>query len=140
MIDQAKIESSLLAFDYGEKRIGVATSAAGDSTAKPEKILPNDSSTTTKIKAFIKQCQPNLIIVGRPRNLGGETTAQTKQAEDFGQNVEKLTKTKVVFIDEALSSQRARERLGKVDRAASKRLLDSVAAQIILEDYLNETS
>lgn len=128
----------LMAFDYGSRRVGVALALPAE-PPQPLTTLERDSGFARALKNLIAKHRPDIIIVGRPRNLDGEMTAQTHRAEQFARQLRSDYDIKVVLSDEALSTERARERLSGMSRQAEKRLLDQIAAQIILEDYLNET-
>ena len=124
----------IMAFDYGLKRIGVAI--ASDSNVIALTTLQSDD-LWVKIKELIAEHQPTKLVVGLPRNLSGENTNQTKLAQQFGSKLGEITGLPIEWQDEAMSTERALERIGtKATIAERKKLLDQVAAQIILEDYL----
>lgn len=123
-----------MAFDYGLKRIGVAI--ASDSNVIALTTLQSDD-LWVKIKELIAEHQPTKLVIGLPRNLSGENTNQTKLAQQFGSKLGEITGLPIEWQDEAMSTERALERIGtKATIAERKKLLDQVAAQIILEDYL----
>lgn len=125
---------TILSFDYGTSRIGVAVSQNGN--AQPLVTL-SAKDPWPDIASIALEYQPKELVVGLPRNLNGEPTAQTKLALSFADSLAQLTQLPVSLQDEALSSQRAIERIGKKTSIAQrKKILDQVAAQIILEDYL----
>lgn len=124
----------IMAFDYGLKRIGVAI--ASDSNVIELTTLQSDD-LWVKIKELIAEHQPTKLVIGLPRNLSGENTNQTKLAQQFGSKLGEITGLPIEWQDEAMSTERALERIGtKATIAERKKLLDQVAAQIILEDYL----
>lgn len=124
----------IMAFDYGLKRIGVAI--ASDSNVIALTTLQSDD-LWVKIKELIAEHQPTKLVIGLPRNLSGENTNQTKLAQQFGSKLGEITGLPIEWQDEAMSTERALERIGtKATIAERKKLLDQVAAQIILEDYL----
>lgn len=125
---------TVLSFDYGTSRIGVAVSQNGN--VQPLVTL-SAKDPWPDIASLAIEYQPKELVVGLPRNLNGEPTAQTKLALSFADSLAQLTQLPVSLQDEALSSQRAIERIGKKTPIAQrKKILDQVAAQIILEDYL----
>ncbi len=80
----------------------------------------------------------DLLVVGRPRGLDGQTTAQTKKAEAFARRLAHKTGLPVELQDETLTTVEAERRLPKkADLKTRKALLDRIAAQIILEDFIN---
>lgn len=124
----------ILGFDFGQKRTGVAIAIDGD--AQPLATLDADT-ISADIPKLISKHRPSELVVGIPRNLDGEETSQTKLSRAFGEQLASLTKLPVKYQDEALSSQRALQRIGgNTPIATRKKILDQVSAQIILEDYL----
>ena len=126
--------TKILGFDFGQKRTGVAI--AIDSDIRP--LVTLDAQTIQKdVLELVRTHQPDKLVVGIPRNLDGEDTDQTRLARDFGRELAKLTGLDVKYQDEALSSERALERIGSNTTISErKKILDQVSAQIILEDYL----
>lgn len=126
--------AKILGFDFGQKRTGVAI--AIDSDIQPLVTL-DVQSIQEDVLELVRKHQPDELVVGIPRNLDGEDTDQTRLARDFGQQLAKLTSLDVKYQDEALSSERALERIGSnTSISERKKILDQVSAQIILEDYL----
>lgn len=126
--------TKILGFDFGQKRTGVAIAIGSD--IQPLVTL-DTQSIQTDVLELISQHQPDELVVGIPRNLDGEDTDQTRLARDFGIELAKHTGLDVKYQDEALSSERALDRIGSSATIATrKRILDQVSAQIILEDYL----
>jgi putative Holliday junction resolvase len=125
----------ILAFDYGERRIGVA--AGGGKFGKPtrQRVLKNSLGVNVDIKNLIAEYKPRLLVVGLPHNLDGEETNQSAKCREFASSLEEY-KIPVVLYDETLSSERARDRLGTHSHKAQREDIDSMAAQIILEDYI----
>lgn len=138
MISKSLLEQTILAFDYGQKRIGVAISKTADLSAHPLTVIDTEIQLDKSLRHLFNKYQPDLVIVGRPRNLDGESTPQTALCEQFASSLEKRYKLPVRLKDEALSSQRAKQRLGKISLKNQKRLLDQIAAQIILEDFMHD--
>jgi len=129
---------TILAFDYGNSRIGVAVKPAEESGVEPLLTLKNDSDLWQTIEDLLNLHQPDLIIVGRPRNLEGESTKQTELAEQFASELSKLYNNKIELIDEALSTEQAKQRIPKNLASKSRDVIDQYAACIILESYLKE--
>lgn len=71
---------TIMAFDYGDVRIGVAIKQADESVAEPLLTLQNNSELWKLIDELLDLHQPDLVVVGRPRNLDGESTDQTKKS------------------------------------------------------------
>jgi len=140
VIDSEKESQTILSFDWGEKRIGVALKLSGQIFAKPLMTLYTKAPDLwTKINHLIVQYQPDILLVGRPLNLEGEKTLQTTKTESFAKQLAQKTNLKVKLQDETLTSFQAVKKLPrKIGRQQRKELIDQFSAQIILEDYLNE--
>jgi putative Holliday junction resolvase len=123
---------TVLAFDFGLKRIGVAVGEPELRSAHPLPAV----SRFDEIQSLITQWTPARLVVGRPLSAAGEAHAMTRQAEDFARRLERRFKLPVARVDERFSSVEAESRLKGVKRKA----LDSVAAQLILEQYFDEAA
>lgn len=123
---------TILAFDFGLKRIGVAVGEPELGTAHPLPAIDRFS----KVEDLIKEWKPGALVVGRPTSAEGKPHDMTRRAEDFAKRLEKRFKLPVARVDERYSSLEAESRL----RGAKKKPVDSIAAQILLEQYLGEMS
>ena len=128
-----------LGIDYGSKRIGLSISRDLRFSNRL-KTLSNNSEALNQIEEIISSEDIETVVVGLPRNLNGEDTAQTQVVRKFVAQLEDTTKADVVLQDEADTSNMARARLksqGLNDRQIEEEV-DAEAAVIILEDYLGE--
>ena len=123
---------TVLAFDFGLKRIGVAVGEPELRTAHPLRAV----SRFDEIQALILEWQPASLVVGLPTSVQGVAHAMTKQAEDFARRLEKRFKLPVARVDERYTSVEAESRL----KGMKKKAIDSVAAQLILEQYFDEAA
>ena len=123
---------TVLAFDFGLKRIGVAVGEPELRTAQP---LPAVSSFE-KIQSLVAEWRPRMLVVGLPTSAQGEPHAMTKQAEIFARRLEKKFRLPVARVDERYTSVEAESRL----KGLKKKAVDSVAAQLILEQYFDEAA
>jgi putative Holliday junction resolvase len=140
---------TLLAFDFGLKRIGVASGDTVTGTAGPRPAVPTTSTGPdwSAIEREIRSLQPHLLIVGAPYNADGSPGALATAANGFAAELERRFGLPVKRVDERFSSLQANERL-KAQRASGERKrrirredIDSVAAAVILERWLaGETS
>ena len=137
-IDQLDYLDTILAFDYGDSRIGVAIKPAEQASADPLLTLQNDGLLQQKIQELLDLHNPQTLVVGRPRNLIGDSTEQTKKAEQFASQLSERYNIKVDLQDEALSTQQAEERIPKRLYSKRRELIDQYAACVILENYLQE--
>lgn len=130
---------NVLAFDYGSKRIGVALGDIYARSAQPITTLHDDTDIWAQINHLLRQYAPKLAVVGWPRGLDGQHTSQTHAAEEFAHGLEARFGVEVVLQDEALSSEEAQRRIDpKLPLRKQRELIDAIAAQVILEDYMRE--
>ena len=129
---------TLLAFDVGDKRIGVAKANSIARMASPLITIQNDQDVFATISNIISSEGADIIVVGLPRNLSGDDTAQTRSAREFAANLAKHTKMKVRMQDEALTSHKAEAELRSNGKQYEKGHIDALAATYILEDYLRD--
>lgn len=128
--------SSILALDVGERRIGVAIASSIARFARPLTTLINDEHFMSNLSEIIEDETIEIIVVGLPRNLSGEDTAQTDYVRKF---TEQLNRDMIIFQDEALTSRKAETELHQRGKPYSKGDIDALAATYILEDYLSQT-
>jgi putative holliday junction resolvase len=137
-----------LGLDVGERRIGVAVSDPDGTVAVPVTVIERKSEAAAlgEITALIRDHDIDRIIVGMPLSLDGSLGKQAQTVQAFAQSLKECTDVPVVDWDERLSTLHAERMMVEagVKRGKRKRRLDSVAAAIILQGYLdrqrNETS
>lgn len=129
---------TVLGFDYGARRIGVAVAAALSDAARPLAVVRAriDGPDWESIGALIRQWQPDLLVVGLPRHADDSPHRLQGAVHAFARELAERFALPVETVDEGLSSVAARERRPR--RAAVG--LDAVAAQVILETWLSERS
>ncbi|MFW5431711.1 MAG: Holliday junction resolvase RuvX [Methylophilaceae bacterium] len=137
----ADIEGTVLAFDFGEKRIGVA---AGETLIKTANALTTIDSELNDVRfaeiaALLAEWQPKLLIVGLPTYLDGTEHQITHLAKKFAQRLEGRFDIPVMMMDERLSSVEASQQLSEIGIKGreQKTLIDAVAAQVILQSYFD---
>lgn len=125
-------ERTILAFDYGTKRVGVAIGNVLISTARPLEIIQTQERVKrfARIEELIVHWQPDTLVVGLPvTEMGGEQLA-SRQARRFAHQLEGRYGLPVVLVDERGSSMAAQEIVGNAPD-------DAVAAAIILQRYFD---
>ena len=125
-----------IAFDYGDVRIGVATSDADSIICSPLTTLKSsDKSLLKSISEIFLEIQPIQIFVGRPVLLSGKDGAATDKAVAFADVLRGITEIEVIMIDERLSTVSAARNLREAGKSAkdSKDSIDMAAAVGILE-------
>ena len=127
---------TLLCFDYGEKRIGVAVGQTVTSTATALQtvLVINKKPDWEAIKILIDEWKPDKFIVGHPFTLHGTRQKMTDAAERFSRQLKHRFKLPVDLIDEQLSSYEAQQEL------KSTRNLDPTSAKLILETWFRENT
>lgn len=126
---------SIIGLDVGEKRIGVAVGDSSVRIAVPYSTIEVNGKEIEEIAAIAIKQNANIIVVGYPRNQSGEATAQTAIAEDFASKLLYIA-PKIVFQDESLTSVMAENRLKAHNKPYTKGDIDTQAAAIILQDYI----
>lgn len=127
--------STLVGLDVGEKRIGVSVADTSVRIAVPFSTVEVDGNEIKTIAEIVVREGADTIVVGYPRNQAGEATAQTAYVEAFVKNIEALAPT-IVYQDESLTSVMAEQQLKAHNKPYTKGDIDSQAAAIILQDYL----
>ena len=125
-----------IAFDYGDVRIGVATSDADSIICSPLTTLKSaDKSLLKSISEIFLEIQPIQIFVGRPALLSGKDGVATDKAVAFADVLRGITEIEVIMIDERLSTVSAARNLREAGKSTkdSKDSIDMAAAVGILE-------
>ena len=126
----------ILGVDYGTKRIGVAVSDDDQVFAFELDIFPSDSFLET-YPGLVKEHGIERTVLGNPIGLDGSNTETTARAAIFqGQLKAAAPDVPVELVDERFSSQFAQGFIRKKKQQKPKRGIDSLAAQVILENYL----
>ena len=125
----------ILAIDFGEKRIGLATSDATGTLATPRRTLrrSGDLRAVGEILDFCREEEIGLLLVGLPRSPGGVESPFAVRIRSFAAKLASRTTLPVRFHEETLTSDEAARRLPP---GASREELDPMAAAVLLEDYL----
>jgi putative holliday junction resolvase len=118
---------TILAFDFGEKRIGVAVGNTITKTAEALKIIQekNQGEKFKAIEALIQEWQPQTLLVGLPTHPDGAEHEITLKAKRFGNQLHGRFQKEVVWVDERYTSVSVQD--GH----------DALAAQLILKQYLD---
>jgi len=130
----------LMGIDFGEVRIGLAMSDPLQIISQPFKVIPNNDDTFPEIIRIIKSEEVGKIILGLPQNLSGEDTKKTLEVREFAEILKNKVDVPVIFWDERYTSVEANEELKKMGYtiAESRKVIDKVAASIILKSYMEE--
>jgi putative Holliday junction resolvase len=133
-------EATLLAFDYGEKRIGVAIGNVLTCHARALTVLPNRNREYRfeAVSKLIGEWKPDALVVGLPCHPDGTPHEMTQLAKRFGNQLNGRFNLPVTWVDERYSSTDAKADIRQGTARTDK--LDAEAARIILQQYLDELS
>jgi putative Holliday junction resolvase len=137
---------TVLAFDFGLQRVGIAVGETEVGTAHP---LPALAALTqpgrfTAIERLIREWKPGLLVVGRPLGEDGAPHEMTRRAERFARQLGGRFGLPVELVDERYSSAEVESRMRaaygarKAVKLARGKALDSQAAQLILEQFFDD--
>ena len=131
----------ILSLDFGERRIGVAVSDALNITAQSvgtieRKGIKNDLK---KIKDLVQEYAAAILIVGLPLNMNGTEGKSANRAVDFVNELKKEIDIRVEMVDERLTTAQGERIFLEADLSRKKRKknIDKIAAQLILQNYLD---
>ena len=135
------IQKRAIAFDIGDKRIGVAISDPFNQYAMPCDTYFRTRSFWVDVEAIAKIAEERsagVIVCGMPVNFDGSESVQTVKTRDFIEALKTKTQIPIVLEDERFTTMQARETqiMGGVKRGDRKKSIDSIAASYILEGYL----
>lgn len=130
---------SALGFDFGTHKIGIAVGQSLTGTATPVTTLSyvKMKPDWQGIERIIEEWQPETLVVGLPYQMDDEEAELAVRAKRFARQLQGRYKLPVEMIDERLTSKEAMNRLGKKS-AKDVSLVDSMAAKLILETWLNK--
>lgn len=133
---------TVLGFDFGLKRIGVATGQRITATATP--LLPlaahDGVPDWSKIDLLLKEWTPDAVLVGLPLNMDDSESELSQRARKFARRLEGRFNLRVLMVDERLTSRAARELLAEIGARRKGKLpsLDSTAAVLMVEGWLEQ--
>lgn len=129
-------DETVLGFDYGDRRIGVAVGQTVSRTASPLKTLPAKSGQPdwALVAKLVAEWKPDRAVVGLPAMADGAPHPVAEAARRFARRLHGRFGLPIVYVDERLSSHAAAERTRDTE------VLDAMAACVILETWLAEGS
>jgi len=128
----------ILAVDFGERRIGLATSDAEGTLATPRRTLrrTSDDAVVAEITRFAREEEIGLLVVGIPRSPEGVESPIAGRIRSFASKLAAGSGLEVRFHEETLTSDEARRRLPP-GAGRDKEAIDREAAAVLLEDFLS---
>jgi len=134
---------NVLAFDFGERRVGVAVGELSLRLAHPLATLEvrSDADRIEQVAALVREWEPVLFVVGRPAHADGREHELAGRCERFSRRLGATFRVPAVLVDETLSSHAAGLSLAQAGVRGRRQtgLLDQVAAQHILQSYFDGT-
>lgn len=126
----------ILAVDFGDRRIGLATSDASGSLATPRRTLTRGSDDTAaeEILRFCREEEIGLVVFGIPRSPAGEESPFGRRVRSFARKFASRSSLPIRFHEETLTSDEAARRLPP---GSPREERDRVAAAVLLEDFLS---
>ena len=136
------MSQTLLGFDYGTKRIGVAVGQDITRTVTPLTTLhcSNETPDWEAISKLIAEWKPDRLVVGLPLHLDGTSQPLTDRAQRFGNQLKGRYNLPVELVDERLTSHEAEMELATQKGKTTKADIDALAAALILQSWLNQHS
>jgi len=120
----------LMAIDYGEKRVGIASTDDSGSFALPRTVWPNDGALLSKILKFKDEHRIEGIVMGESKNFGGDENPVQEKIEEFKKELEDLG-IKVFLHPEVLTTIEAKRLQGQTE------MTDASAAALILKSFVD---
>ncbi len=131
----------ILGIDYGDARVGVAVSDMLGFMAQGVRTIKNRgiNNLLNELKEILDEYKPEKIVIGLPKNMDGSEGFRVDATHEFADALKEIYTGEIIFYDERLSSLGAKRYLNETNTRGKKRkeVLDTVAACIILEGYLN---
>ena len=134
----------VLGVDFGHKRIGLALSDETGTIAQPLEYIAGGgvAAVSREITRICAERKIGKVVVGVPLRLDGKASEQTERTLAFIAALRRATTVPVAEWDERLTSVQAERALleGNVRRSERKQKIDKIAAQIMLQSYLDATN
>ena len=133
----------IMGLDYGSRTVGVAVTDPLGLTAQPlETIVRKEENklrrTCARIETLVREMDVGLLVVGLPLHMDGSEGQRAELCRLFGEMLSRRTGLPVVYQDERLTTAEAEEILRETgyDKHHHKKVIDQVAASLILKSYL----
>ena len=125
----------IVAFDFGEKKIGVAVGQTSTYTSSPLQVIFNnhDKVNWNDISILLEEWKPELILVGKPLNMDGTDSEIMMKVDAFYKKLESLYDAKFEYVDERLTTFEAKDIL----KENNVETVDANAAKILIDNWFN---
>lgn len=136
-----------MGLDVGSKTVGVAISDPFGWTAQGIEIIAINEAKEEygfdRIGELVKEYQIEKIVVGLPKNMDGSIGERAEASLQYGKRLEALFHLPIIYQDERLTTMQANRMMieeGNVSRKKRKKVIDKLAAVMILQNYLDRSS
>ena len=138
-MSELQLRRRILGIDLGRARIGVAVSDELGMLAHPLETIPAGSGAPRRIAQLVEEKNAERVVVGLPRHMNGSVGESAAEALAFAKELRAVVTCEVVTWDERLSTTAASRALRDSGRTTrnSRQVIDQVAAQMILQGYLD---
>ena len=132
------IRGTLLAFDFGERRIGVAVGETATKISNPLSTIDAEANAArfASIEKLVSEWKPAAFVVGQPRHADGTPHPVAALAAKFARRLAARFGLPVFLVDETLTSSAAESQLREI--GSRKGDVDALAAALILQSYLDD--
>lgn len=129
---------TILGIDHGDKYIGLSISEDGGNAYALSTISYSSfSKALDQIQKICQESQVDKIVIGLPLSSEGKETQQSQKAIAFGDKLGQLLNLDIEYQEERLTSFAAKQKLGRVPKKKYRQAENALAAEIILQDYLD---
>lgn len=131
----------ILSVDYGDARTGIAVCDKNEILASPKQMIAESyqPKLIEKITRIAENEKAELIVIGKPLNMDGSAGERALKCEDFAKKLQEYSGIKTELFDERMTTVIAHSSLNATNTRGKKRkaAVDSLSAQIILQDYID---
>ncbi|SHF19877.1 putative holliday junction resolvase [Atopostipes suicloacalis DSM 15692] len=134
----------ILGLDVGTKTVGVAVSDPFGWTAQGLEIIQIDEANEEfgliRLEEIIREYEVKKVVIGLPKNMDGTLGDRAKASQNYGELVTKTFNLPIEYEDERLTTAQANRMMieeGDVSRKKRKKVIDKIAAMMILQNYLD---
>ena len=139
-MSELQLRRRILGIDLGQARIGVAVSDELGLLAHPVETIPANNNAAQRIAELVREKNAERVVVGLPRHMNGSVGENAIDALAFAKKLQAMLPCEVVTWDERLTTTAANRALRDSGRRTrdSRHVVDQVAAQMILQGYLDK--
>ncbi|MFN3712278.1 MAG: Holliday junction resolvase RuvX [Alcanivoracaceae bacterium] len=131
---------TVLGFDFGTRKIGIATGQSLTGTANPLPAVASRDGVPDwdSIGKLIQEWQPTAFVIGLPLNMDDSESESSERARRFARQLHGRFGKPAWMVDERLSTREAREQMGRHQKRGPDPRVDSLAAVLMIESYFRD--